>query len=287
MKEFRLWNRRRTRKEIVDNILCGAKPDWIKDGLIIYHSLDQYNNNTVHDLYEYNNSKAYQHTNKSTKFVTDDFKLENLNLKCYTVAPVRDNEQYDKLDAAAKKSNVKLCSSPVTCESVKRIIKYLHFYDVYDVDKDTDMLINYFEKEKNILNDFHHILHYHLGEKSSFSTVSEIQNEYKIIHNMVNKMVSKCVLEKCQSFKRNNRVRGSRSQNDNDNKTGNDDLAQCYIDILDAIHCFCIHSYDYGMKVKMNKILDKNKQNNEEMDDDEGINIEDYTDETFIKLMKT
>eukprot|EP01084_Bolivina_argentea_P052695 96795_1 len=84
MKEFRLWNRRRTRKEIVDNILCGAKPDWIKDGLIIYHSLDQYNNNTVHDLYEYNNSKAYQHTNKSTKFVTDDFKLENLNLKCYT-----------------------------------------------------------------------------------------------------------------------------------------------------------------------------------------------------------
>eukprot|EP01084_Bolivina_argentea_P193196 331485_1 len=133
------------------------------------------------------------------------------------------------------------------CISLRRITSLLIFYRNFDIHTGHDALINYLHNNEGIhlVNDYHHLLDQHLNEDNinSINCDKEFERIYnKMINNKNNNL--KCDISKCEIYTRNNRQRETKLfDNIND-----DDLC-FYVDLIDSIHCYMLHSVDSGYKI--------------------------------------
>lgn len=174
------------------------------------------------------------------------------------------------------------CKSLVECDSINRIISCLKFYQKLDLNNDSNLLIEYLNQNNYpfLLNDYNHILIKHLGDNKS---TQETRKEFEAIHVYIMSQIESCELEKCQQLHRNSRDREKDSESaliqpdDNQDK----DLFNFYVDYLDTIHCFLVHTFDIGHRLKSDEInldIDDNKE-------EENIqNEDDYIDHKMGKL---
>eukprot|EP01084_Bolivina_argentea_P138862 244379_1 len=134
------------------------------------------------------------------------------------------------------KNNVK------ACVPISRITFMLHLFYKNDNDNKSDMikLINNDYSIIHLLNDYIHILHSH-------------QESFALIHNVLG---FGCSLQKCNSFKRNIgisiNIPNSEGINVHDTVTTN---------IIDQIHCYFLHTFDVGFRLKSTKLINENRNN--------------------------
>ena len=159
------------------------------------------------------------------------------------------------------------CKSISLCPSINRIIKYLEIYQKIK----TEDIYKEFNSQKtpHLTNDFNHVTMHHLSDSKS---LNKTQKEYEEIYNYIIKKMkinktNICSLETCNKFERNNRNKDDDDDNNNNNKIDDyDDEIIYYIETMDTMHCFFIHSFDIGFRLKLND------RNNIIHNDDDEIN---------------
>ena len=84
----------------------------------------------------------------------------------------------------------------------------------------------------------------------------------------------KCDILHCKFYQRNGRNREEYDKNNNNKKEEkHDENALIYIEILDTIHTYFIHSYDTGFRFKSKYAeLEKINDNNDDNDDNNDFN---------------
>ena len=201
------------------------------------------------------------------------------------------------------------CDSSQNCLALQRIIKALRYYnnitsneeDKFDGDddekrrnmdkhKNNGLWITYFNDKnyKHLLNDFHHVLSHHLRCKD----INKSNQEFEVIYREIMKNgIKPCDVTRCYKFRRNRRIR--EHENIDILNCNNNDLCNFYTETLDSIHCYFLHSFDIGMRVKLNDIRLTNdddvnheppgnkKQKKVKVDDNAF-----YTDKQLAKLKK-
>eukprot|EP01084_Bolivina_argentea_P273456 465810_1 len=154
------------------------------------------------------------------------------------------------------------CTSVSDCAYLQRLCKALQFYQSNEASNHNELL-KYFAPENYnlLLTDYHHILYQHLDNKP----IIEIQKEFELIHHKIMKYIKQCSLEKCKRLERNHRTRDKHTAN----ATNNDTKIQFYIDTMDTIHCYFIHSFDLGFRLKADEISTFHSvdENDEKKDD--------------------
>eukprot|EP01084_Bolivina_argentea_P076308 138292_1 len=162
------------------------------------------------------------------------------------------------------------CKSINKCKSLKRIIMILDFHQMItgtadnDNNNTMDLLMEYINKYTNLFNDYQHILLHHLNNRSS----QKNDDNFSIINNKCIKYIN-CSLNSCKQYQRNNRNRGKEEIFDG--------LSSIYVEMLDTIHCYFVHSYHTGFRFK-NMNLSQKSNNNElktDQDNDESDNESD------------
>ena len=157
----------------------------------------------------------------------------------------------------------KNCTVISKCNSIQRITKCLHFYQMLEVN-DYGALLEYLNENNYgfLLDDYHHILQRHFGDSKS---IQHSNDQYEEIHNYIMQYLTECKLEKCNKLSRNNRNRETQSinakQNDNNDDTIINDkdcepggLLEFYIETLDTIHCLLVHAFDVGFRLRSDEI---------------------------------
>ncbi len=168
-----------------------------------------------------------------------------------------------------------ICKSVEECLSLKRLINVLLIHKK-GIDMNNNDLISFIhENKREILDDYHHILYEHLNEDKTSQT--ECNEQFNLIYKCIfnNKNNVFCDISNCCVYLRNNRER---------EKTlveYETDLA-VYMDIVDSIHCYFIHSVDSGYK-----ILDYNFDDDEkDINENENENEICFNDFKFEKIQK-
>eukprot|EP01084_Bolivina_argentea_P160440 279389_1 len=126
------------------------------------------------------------------------------------------------------------------CAALQRILKHIKFYQPHK--KFDDKLSKYLMKHKNAINDYHHILDVHLNIDDDM--------QFKLIYDkMIKDEQLRCDINKCSIYKRNNRERENE-------KIKCDENIMVYVDIMDSIHCYFLHSIDTGFRIFNNNDYD-------------------------------
>eukprot|EP01084_Bolivina_argentea_P146768 256900_1 len=115
---------------------------------------------------------------------------------------------------------IEVCKGVQKCASLKRLLMCLHFYNTigdYMQDDDDNLLIEYFKQYNDLLNDYGHILSYHLNDKQDSNKINE---NYLIISNQINKYLKCENITKCKHYLNNQRNR------DDDEKTNKNKQTQ-------------------------------------------------------------
>ena len=110
----------------------------------------------------------------------------------------------------------------------------------------------------HLCDDFNHVLIHHLGDKKS---VLEIASEYERIYDHIRQRVSECDIEKCTIFQRNNRIRETQCIPLTQNK--NRAEIEYYVETMDSMHCYFMHSFDVGFRIKQSDLNDVTSSTNE------------------------
>eukprot|EP01084_Bolivina_argentea_P226847 383122_1 len=134
----------------------------------------------------------------------------------------------------------KLCTCVEKCSQIQRTIDALNTYQSLDFTRNDaeDILIKYCsETYKYLIDDYNHIL---LKHNDDMDTI------YKMIQS--NDLLSSCTFETCSSYQSSNRNRESDTIND----TKQNLQFIFWKDLLDQIHCFMIHLFDSGIRIKQN-----------------------------------
>eukprot|EP01084_Bolivina_argentea_P278504 475815_1 len=171
------------------------------------------------------------------------------------------------------------CTSILSCESINRITKYLNEYENMSIENIEATFNN--KTYPFLTDDFNHVLFDHLSDDK---TIKKKTLEFQSIHNHIMSNISSCSLEKCSKFKRNNRNREMQKMSINHE-------TEYYLDIMDTIHCFFVHAFDIGFRMKSDELhnITKNSindnNNKTEMKYSDDINIDaDMDDENGIQL---
>lgn len=174
------------------------------------------------------------------------------------------------------------------CPSIQRLADCLTFYQFIDAQQPSQAqsLLRYLGDDSypHLLRDYQHILTVHLGDTQSDTQRNEAFNE---IHDIVMRDIKRCSLQKCRKVTRNSRNRSrERSrrpldvhQSDNDESgddvkddiEGGEDEADAllnfYVDLLDSIHVYFVHSFDIGYRRRSTTNVDIDPKENENATD--------------------
>eukprot|EP01084_Bolivina_argentea_P108015 193064_1 len=157
------------------------------------------------------------------------------------------------------------CNSIASCECINRIISYLNEYQTIDI-QNIDKIFNK-SNRPFLTDDFNHVLIDHLGDQYS---TQNTRKEFESIHTYIMSKLKHCQLEKCITYQRNNRNREKQNillqnvdDSDDESETNNqltiDNKGESYIETLDTMHCFFVHTFDVGFRIKsteFNNIID-------------------------------
>eukprot|EP01084_Bolivina_argentea_P084624 152977_1 len=126
--------------------------------------------------------------------------------------------------------------------AMERIIDALKFYQKNNA-LNNDKLSEYLIKNcKQLINDYHYILENTLNEDNIPSSEANTQFA-KLYNELVEKNGLLCDITKCNIYLRNNRERETQLNECNDKHL------LTYINILDSIHCYFVHSVDVGYRI--------------------------------------
>eukprot|EP01083_Nonionella_stella_P144459 451096_1 len=130
-----------------------------------------------------------------------------------------------------------------SCSSLANIIEVLVWYQSL---RSSSTLVPPFSY-KALINDYHHILYHHLSITTK--SIRSIQDEYERIYNQMTKYIKHCDGTTCPAFIRNQRDRSF----DDEKETNilHDPQITFFMDTLDSIHCYLLHSYHQGMRTKL------------------------------------
>eukprot|EP01083_Nonionella_stella_P084152 232891_1 len=176
------------------------------------------------------------------------------------------------------------CDSVENCAYLQRLCKALQFYQS-NKESNHKAFLNYFSSQHYdlLLTDYHHILNHHLEQKSLIDT----QHEFELIHNTIIRSIDHCSLDQCNKFKRNNRNRSKLKVD----PSLTDAKIRFYTDTLDTIHCYFVHSYDIGFRLKSDQIkTDDTQRNDAKQSDDEDMDesnlYKDHQMEQFKRILQ-
>ena len=158
-----------------------------------------------------------------------------------------------------------ICKQDYTkCIAIERIIKMLQFY--HNNHDNYGEIAKYLQDYKQyLMSDYHHILNDHLNEDQGSPSASNEQ--FKWIYDKLNSEDNNdtkhifCDIGKCKIYSRNNREREKVNIECDDKKLSS------FIDIMDTIHCYFMHSVDTGYRIS-HQLQQEMKQDND-TDDDE------------------
>ncbi len=123
----------------------------------------------------------------------------------------------------------------------QRIISILAFYsNNYNNYKAINKYLDIYNMTKYLTNDHIHISHKHLNQDN----IPKSNKQFNITYKTINQSHLVCDIANYYSYKRNHRPRQTQfitSQSDEYN-------IAMFVDMLDAIHCYCIHSVDTGYR---------------------------------------
>eukprot|EP01084_Bolivina_argentea_P005224 9871_1 len=146
------------------------------------------------------------------------------------------------------------CPGHEHCPSLQRILIILRICQT----NHNETLLKYLDIYTNLVNDYHHILCHHTFE----AIYDEITHKYRQFY---------CELHKCFRFRRNFRRRQKTTtdlEQKQDIQLDRTKKVYIYQDLLDTIHCYMVHSFDIGYRIRdtennnnnNNKIKLKNKK---------------------------
>ena len=141
------------------------------------------------------------------------------------------------------------CKSIANCKCVSRVISALRFYqtNVTKIGQNNDILSKYIEKYTDLLDDYAHIIDVHLNQDSSTS-----DSNFLLLNNIITQHIKCESIKTCAQFRRSRgaiHCNGNKS-NSRSMKRKSDKTCQFYIELLETIHCFLIHSYHAGYRIK-------------------------------------
>ena len=123
------------------------------------------------------------------------------------------------------------CESVGSCKAIKRLIVMLRWYA--QVNGDHEQIMQALIKstyDKYIVDDYQHLLNYHLIHKYQINTTKE----YQLIQNEIAKHIEPCDRHTCPGYKRYHELSKK-------NLSKSDDYEFCQ-DFVDLIHCYLMHS---------------------------------------------
>ena len=154
-------------------------------------------------------------------------------------------------------ANTIICTGCANCQAVTRMQSMLKFYNNnYNNFKEIG---KYLAKYKNhIIGDYHHILDKHLNRDN----ISQIDSnkQFELIHQQMTGI--SCDIENCKIYSRNNR------QRETTNIECKDEKVSMFIDIIDTIHCYFLHSIDIGYRIVNHQLYQQNESKNNDDEDD-------------------
>eukprot|EP01084_Bolivina_argentea_P274818 468538_1 len=138
-------------------------------------------------------------------------------------------DDHDDLKDNNKQQNEEECNGDIKlCPSLNRIIQLLKIYQN-----------NNENHEKDLIGDYHHILVQHLSAENNTNTNNDTDDNFELIYDMLVNNGIVCDLTKCKMYVRNNRNREVYESKISINE-----------DLMDTIHCYFLHSFDIGFRIK-------------------------------------
>jgi len=134
-------------------------------------------------------------------------------------------------------------------KSIQNIISALKYYQTILNNQNYDDLISeYFGENTRIIEDYSHILKKYLN-----NTIESNTSIFSQIYNIMIKEI-KCDIKNCKQYSRNNRDRQKEPKSTNDNKDDDVFRITFYTDLMDTIHCYFMHSYDIGFRLRSTEL---------------------------------
>eukprot|EP01084_Bolivina_argentea_P247682 414355_1 len=121
------------------------------------------------------------------------------------------------------------------CEIVRRILNALYYASTQNVTQLTEYCIEY----KTILDDYIHIVSQH-------NSTNDLDEIYHILRD--NYQFLECDINQCRFSLRHYRNRNI--DEEEKKELDQDDNHQFYSDLMDRIHCYIFHLYDFGTRVR-------------------------------------
>ena len=137
------------------------------------------------------------------------------------------------------------CRTIRSCLSLKRLQCILKLYQCYTGYNDS--IIKYISSYKQLINDYHHILNYHLNEDINNANCKNRNKSQELIYKQLNHY---CNINNCQCYIRQHRIREDDEKEYQHNQNNYNQEFIVYRDLLDTIHCSLIHSFDNGYTIK-------------------------------------
>eukprot|EP01084_Bolivina_argentea_P003037 5667_1 len=151
------------------------------------------------------------------------------------------------------------------CESTMRVLECLRYYNSLTnntSDIDRNKLIKYCNERITLLNDIMHVITKHNDELEAINY---------IIISKQDSVLTQCNLSNCSLSQRHFRDRR------NDKSNTDDTEFLFWRDMIDSIHCYILHLYDAGLRIKNdNNVI-------EELDENEEFKTQHF-DEHFSKI---
>eukprot|EP01084_Bolivina_argentea_P272823 464599_1 len=148
------------------------------------------------------------------------------------------------------------CTSINECTRTREIIIALrHYVNITNINDETaakkklqefieDYINSNESKQHNLVSNVHHVLYEHLNNVIKRENIEN----FEYIHNKVIKNIQQCNLKNCNAFTRNTR---DREKLDNNIYENDANQYMFYIDLLDSIHVYFVHSFETGFRVKV------------------------------------
>eukprot|EP01084_Bolivina_argentea_P269000 457044_1 len=176
----------------------------------------------------------------------------------YTLQQPSNNDVVQIEESKQENIETYACESIKTCSSLHRLVNALKFYNSND-NKIDDLTQYIMSNKTHIINDYHHIINDHLNEDNI--ALIDSDKHFQLVHSMImNDNALVCDIAKCNIYLRSNRQREL-----NRIKCENEHLS-IYIDFLDSIHCYFMHSVDIGYRAPQVQQLNSDENKNEEHD---------------------
>ena len=149
------------------------------------------------------------------------------------------------------------------CKGLQKIISMLKFYnDNYNKPDEVTKYLEIYKHKLHLIHDYHHILDKHLNEETL--SMTNVNKQFRKIYQIITKDNElTCNIEKCNINSRNNRQRELVKIDCNNREP------RAFMDIMDTIHCYFLHSVDIGYRMIEDININDNDDEKETKDADD------------------